>query len=162
MDIRTEAEEWLIRAKSSLGIAKIGKINSEILYEDLCFHCQQAAEKAFKALLKLNNIEFRKEHSLENLIKKLETHEIIVPEKVKEAAISQYPYGGFTFPLKFPFRLGSTLTLSENAVETRYPGKYQPIDEKGFENALKKAEIIVLWVERQILQNKNNTNSFLN
>jgi HEPN domain-containing protein len=150
MDTRPEAAEWLIRAKGSLGIARIGKINPEILYEDLCFHCQQAAEKAFKALLKLNNIEFRKEHSLENLIIKLEINNIIIPEKIKAAAISQYPYGGLTLPLKIPMRIGSTLSLSENAVDTRYPGEYQPLDEKGYRNALEKAEIIVLWVEQQI------------
>jgi hypothetical protein len=47
-------------------------------------------------------------------------------------------------------RIGSTLSLSENAVDTRYPGEYQPLDEKGYRNALEKAEIIVLWVEQQI------------
>jgi len=30
-------EEWLKRAKSNLGRARIGKISEDILYEDLCF-----------------------------------------------------------------------------------------------------------------------------
>lgn len=43
--------EWLRRARSNLERAKTGKIRDEILYEDLCFDCQQSVEKAIKALL---------------------------------------------------------------------------------------------------------------
>ena len=44
------AKEWLKRAKSNLARAKAGKVSEDILYEDLCFDAQQAAEKALKAL----------------------------------------------------------------------------------------------------------------
>ena len=47
------ARDWLRRAKSNLERARVGKIKDEILYEDLCFDCQQSAEKALKALQKL-------------------------------------------------------------------------------------------------------------
>jgi HEPN domain-containing protein len=48
----TEAahELWLRRARSNLEIAKSGK-RAQVMYEDLCFEAQQAAEKALKALL---------------------------------------------------------------------------------------------------------------
>ncbi|MDI6735051.1 MAG: HEPN domain-containing protein [bacterium] len=42
--------EWLKRAKSHLARAKLGKTSEEVLYEDLCFDCQQVAEKTIKAL----------------------------------------------------------------------------------------------------------------
>lgn len=45
-----EASTWLNRAKSNLARAKVGQLFPEILYEDLCFDAQQAAEKALKAL----------------------------------------------------------------------------------------------------------------
>ena len=37
--------EWLGRAKSNLERAKLGRASEDILYEDICFDCQQAAEK---------------------------------------------------------------------------------------------------------------------
>lgn len=43
--------EWLRRAKSNLERARVGKIKDEILYEDLCFDCQQAVEKTIKPYL---------------------------------------------------------------------------------------------------------------
>jgi len=43
--------EWLMRARSILERARVGRISEEIVYEDLCFDCQQTAEKALKALL---------------------------------------------------------------------------------------------------------------
>jgi len=40
-------ESWLVRARSSLEIAKAR--NSDLIYyEDLCYQAQQAAEKAIK------------------------------------------------------------------------------------------------------------------
>jgi HEPN domain-containing protein len=41
--------EWFIRAKQSLNFLKIpDPISLDLAYEDLCFHAQQAAEKALK------------------------------------------------------------------------------------------------------------------
>ena len=155
----SDAKTWHARAKSNLGLAKCGKINNDILYEDLCNQCSQAAEKALKALLVLKFGEQgyippkgTRGHDFKFLIKELEDRNITIPENIKIAAISQYPYGGFKFPFKFPFRLGSTTSLKDNAVNTRYPGNYQPIDEKGYRNALEKAELIVSWVEQQFNQ----------
>jgi HEPN domain-containing protein len=57
---------WLKRAKSNLQIAKAGKVFEDILYEDLCFDCEQAVEKALKALLVLmkSKIQFHLLHTL--------------------------------------------------------------------------------------------------
>jgi len=44
-------EQWLERAKSNLDRARYGKTSRYVLYEDLCFDCQQVVEKSLKALL---------------------------------------------------------------------------------------------------------------
>ncbi|MES0337928.1 MAG: HEPN domain-containing protein [Candidatus Magnetobacterium sp. LHC-1] len=62
------AIEWLKRAKSNLEIAIIGKLSNTILYEDLCFECQQAVEKALKGFLIFIEIPFSKTHSISYLI----------------------------------------------------------------------------------------------
>jgi len=43
--------EWLKRAHSNLERARAEKISEDILFEDLCFDCQQTVEKSIKALL---------------------------------------------------------------------------------------------------------------
>lgn len=43
--------EWLKRARSSLERAKAGKVSEAVIYEDLCFDCQQAVEKSQQPLL---------------------------------------------------------------------------------------------------------------
>lgn len=42
-------DDWLRRARSDLALAKV-PLPEGALYEDLCFHAQQAAEKAIKAV----------------------------------------------------------------------------------------------------------------
>ncbi len=42
--------DWLARAKSNLALAKTPKPD-DVYWEDLCFNLQQAAEKAMKAVL---------------------------------------------------------------------------------------------------------------
>lgn len=47
----TGPHEWLRRARSNLARARAHRNLPDVLYEDLCFDTQQAAEKAIKALL---------------------------------------------------------------------------------------------------------------
>ncbi|MGB7787203.1 MAG: HEPN domain-containing protein [Methanoregula sp.] len=48
--------EWLARAKSSLALASAK--TPGVLYEDLCFQIQQAAEKALKAVFVARKIPY--------------------------------------------------------------------------------------------------------
>jgi len=43
-------EEWLMRAKSNLALARADKPEG-VFWEDMCYNAQQAAEKAVKAVL---------------------------------------------------------------------------------------------------------------
>lgn len=85
------AADWLVRAKSDLAIAK-APLPEGAFYEDLCFHAQQAAEKALKALY---------QHDLDELISGLQREGLEVPEEIVEADVltrfaweSRYPYIG--------------------------------------------------------------------
>jgi len=91
MKNRLLAEQWLGRAKSNLSRAKLGRVNPNIFYEDLCFDCQQAGEKALKALLILRDIVPPPTHSLSVLFESLETHGITIPGEMKgTVALSYY------------------------------------------------------------------------
>lgn len=96
------------------------------MYEDLCFDCEQAAEKSLKGLLILNDIVPPQTHSLSLLIETLEKHNYCVPDYVKVA-----------------------VSLTHYAVATRYPGSYEPVMEREYLKALKAAETVFVWVEQQ-------------
>jgi len=64
---REDAWAWLRRAQRDLKSAEHALTAPEPLREDAVFHCQQAAEKSFKAFLTWHDVPFRKTHSLEEL-----------------------------------------------------------------------------------------------
>ncbi|MEW5936887.1 MAG: HEPN domain-containing protein [Candidatus Thermoplasmatota archaeon] len=124
--------EWLRRARSNLERAKAGKISEGVLYEDLCFDCQQAAEKAIKALLISTGKEFPWEHSIPRLLELVEDAGIEIPVGVKGA-----------------------IDLTDYAVKTRYPGGREPVTEEEYNKALKVAEKVYEWVTETIRKRKD-------
>ncbi len=121
------AAHWLKRAKSNLACAKVGKISGEILFEDLCFDAQQAVEKALKALCVKSGIVFKKVHDIAYLVELLEKGNINVPDGIQKAK-----------------------TLTDYAIEARYPGDYEPVNEEMYKDAVEIAEKVVLWVETKL------------
>lgn len=119
-------QEWLKRAKSNLALAKQPR-TEDIYLEDLCFEIQQAAEKAIKAVLLFNGIQFRFVHDLAELLTLLEQHGIPLPEEIRTAA-----------------------ELTDYAVEARYPSLLEPVTEDEFKEALHIAEAVVAWAESQL------------
>ena len=77
------AVDWLRYAESDLEIARITQ-SSLILLEGLCFHAQQAAEKALKAVLILTL-----SLSLELITSRpcLKPQDLLLPSEVEAAAI---------------------------------------------------------------------------
>lgn len=122
-----KAKEWLQRAKSNMARAKWGKVSPDILYEDLCYDAQQAAEKALTSLCILHEIVFPKTHDIAYLIELLEKTNVEIPEVVQNAKV-----------------------LTGYAVETRYPGDYAPVSEDNYIKAVEAAEKVVKWVEERI------------
>ena len=123
MKNRTLVEQWLSRALSNLDRARAGKIRQTILYEDLCFDCQQAAEKSLKALLVAYDKESPHTHLIAHLLETLEQTGLKIPDTIKAAS-----------------------DLTEYAVHTRYPGLYEPVSEEEYREALAMAERVHEWV----------------
>jgi HEPN domain-containing protein len=120
----TEGAEWLRRARSNLALARAGRSAPEVLYEDLCFEAQQAAEKAIKALLIDRKVAFPKTHAIMDLLTILALSGVAVPEEIRRAGL-----------------------LTGYAVETRYPGLSEEVTKEDYAQALELAERVVRWAE---------------
>ncbi len=120
-----DPREWLNRARSNL--ARAGNTIPEVYLEDLCFDAQQAAEKAIKAVFVQRAATFPYIHSLGRLLKLLQRSGLKIPKYVWQAD-----------------------ELSPFAVVTRYPGLLGPITGRQHRRAVRLAEAVLRWAERQI------------
>jgi HEPN domain-containing protein len=119
-------EEWLLRAKSNLVLARAEK-PQEVFWEDMCYNAQQAAEKAIKAVLQYHQIAFRYIHDLDELIKYFDKNDVEFPDDLRQVA-----------------------DLTQYAIETRYPGHFDDLTEEVYQQALEIAERTVAWAESVI------------
>ncbi|MEW6532029.1 MAG: HEPN domain-containing protein [Thermodesulfobacteriota bacterium] len=118
--------EWMSHAKSDLRLARLAAGDEFVRREQICFHAQQAVEKAIKALLLSRGIEFPLTHDIEELLELVEEG-LALPRDVAEVG-----------------------HLTPYAVETRYPGYWDEITEDEAGKAVRLAELTVDW-EDQIL-----------
>ena len=65
---RHEIRQWLVKAEHDLRSARRLITDTPALLDTAAYHCQQAAEKALKAFLTLNDVPFPKTHLLLPLI----------------------------------------------------------------------------------------------
>ena len=121
--------DWLRYAFSDLELARMGQ-QPKVLLEGLCFHAQQAAEKALKAMLIVKGITPPKTHNIRTLLDFL-PQDIIPPPGVEDAA-----------------------SLTDYAVISRYPGDFEPVDEEEYKQTIRLAEAVVLWAQGIIMQQK--------
>jgi len=113
-------KDWLRRAHSDLVLARLN-LPAGVVLEDLCFHAQQAAEKALKAVLVASEISSPRTHSIRMLID-LIPEDLGVPELVQDAA-----------------------ALTDYAVLSRYPGNLEPVEVDEYREAIDLAEAVVKW-----------------
>lgn len=64
-----EVSTWLVKATEDLRAAQVDLKAEPPLLNDSLFHCQQACEKALKALLCCLQTPFRKVHDLNELVR---------------------------------------------------------------------------------------------
>jgi HEPN domain-containing protein len=121
------AEDWLAPAKGDLAIARAPLPEGAFL-GDLCFHAQQAAEKALKAVYQNRGWTFRYTHDLDELITGLIGKGLNLPPEVVEADV-----------------------LTGFAWESRYPGLSEPVTEDEYKEALQQAQNMVAWAEKEIV-----------
>ncbi len=120
-----DPREWLNRARSNVALAKSVTVGA--LPEDHCFDAQQAAEKAIKAVFIHRGVTFPYVHDLNKLLKRLERSGVKIPKYVRQAD-----------------------ELSRFAIETRCPGLTAPVTKREHRRAVRIAEGVVRWDERQI------------
>ena len=95
--------------------------------EDLCFEAEQAAEKAVKAVFVHRGVSFPYIHDLDELLQRLERSGVKIPKYVRQVD-----------------------ELSPFAVVTRYPGLVGPVTKRQYRRAVRIAEAVLRWAERQI------------
>ncbi len=120
-----DPREWMNRARSDLLLAN-NRIEGVYL-ADLCFHAQQAAEKAIKALMIQRDIEFPYVHDLIRLLALLDEAGCGVPERVMAAR-----------------------ELTRYATASRYPSLHDRVSELQYADAIRIAEAVVLWAEERL------------
>jgi HEPN domain-containing protein len=119
--------EWLRHARSNLARCRSDRRLPDVLFEDLCFDAQQAAEKAVKAVLVSKGRRFPKTHDLAELLDLVATTGTEVPPDVLEAK-----------------------RLTPYAVAGRYPGVSEDASEEDYREALETAEEPVAWAQRLV------------
>ena len=120
-------QDWLRHAESDLALANLALEREEILSEQVCFHAQQAAEKALKAVLVARQQRFPPVHDLEQLL-----------EVAQQAHIT------------LPSWSDGLLDLTPYAVETRYPGYWEDITPDERDRAIELARLTLSWAREQI------------
>jgi HEPN domain-containing protein len=91
--------EWVRKAEGDLAYVDLAASGRKRLYDGICFHCQQAAEKYLKALLQEAGLPIPKTHNL------LTLQTLLLP----------------LHPGLKPLRRGLNF-MTRFAVEVRYPG----------------------------------------
>ncbi|ATE60909.1 HEPN domain-containing protein [Thauera sinica] len=69
-DLEREAENWLLRARDDLGAARKLLADPDPFPASAAYHCQQAAEKALKALIAITDTPIPKTHDLRALVER--------------------------------------------------------------------------------------------
>jgi len=115
--------EWMRKGENDLKTARLVLAAEDGPLDTVCFHSQQLAEKALKALLTHRQIRFSKTHSLQLLLDLLAVPDF---EKYREACI----------------------ILSSYAIEARYPGESVDPEREEAEDAVKMASEIFEAVSR--------------
>ena len=115
-------QDWLAHAESDLNLSRVARERKDVLPEQACFHAQQAAEKALKAVLLFKRIEFPLVHDLKALIDLLQDNAVSFPPEVRE---------------------GDSLT--PYAIEARYPGHLEEITSSDVDEAVRLAEAVLQW-----------------
>lgn len=120
-----DPREWLNRARSDLELARA--TGKDVYLDDLCFHAQQAAEKAVKGVLLMRKVCFPYTHDIAALLKLAHESGLTVSEGVQESQV-----------------------LSAYAVAGRYPGVVETITRDEYQEAVHSAEMVVAWAEQLV------------
>ena len=121
------ARDWLIKAQNDLASAKLLASTAQPIRDTAIYHCQQAGEKALKALLAWQERPLQKTHDLAILLNQV---------------VSDCP--------DLEALRGPADLLTPYAVEYRYPGDFVAPAQDELNEALAAAETILSTVAKLI------------
>jgi HEPN domain-containing protein len=124
---RGDTADWLQHAEADLQYARLGRNEPGMLLNLAAFHAQQAIEKALKALLVADQTDFPRTHDLEELL-------TIIQQTGR----------------RWPAGLDKVKELTPMAVQTRYPGFDDPIEEWELDEGIRLAENTIAWVKSEL------------
>lgn len=128
----TWSEQWLASAEADLKAAEhLLALQDDEPFSIICFHAQQAAEKYLKAVLVWGGQDVPRTHDLRRLA-----------QLAVEAAASEW------------VDVAEILPLNRYAVETRYPGFWEPIDSDEATEALRLARTVRVAAHKLLLPKK--------
>jgi HEPN domain-containing protein len=122
-----DAPEWIRHAEADLRYAQLGRQEPGMLLNLVAFHAQQATEKALKALLVADQVDFPRTHDLGELL----------------ALLRQTGR-------RRPAGLEQVEELTPLAVQTRYPGFDDPVEEAEADEAIRLASETLVWVKAEL------------
>jgi HEPN domain-containing protein len=99
--MKKSTQQWVRKAEADLALAARARRKPAGLYDGICFHCQQCAEKYLKALLEELGLPIPKIHDLDQLFALLRQHHLALRSVLR----------GLVF-------------LTDFAVDIRYPGNW--------------------------------------
>jgi HEPN domain-containing protein len=102
-----EARRWFLQAQADLEVVRTLQAGGH--YAAACFHCQQAAEKALKALLYSQGSRVVLGHSVRELARQCQAHDPAFTEVMGEAALLDQ----FYIPTRYPNGLPAPAVPSE-------------------------------------------------
>lgn len=104
-------QDWVTKAERDLELARDAFQLNKDYWDLICYHCQQATEKFFKAYLIHHQIVFPRTHDLELLLNLIAQKESLPPDFIQNA-----------------------LAINDYSVQVRYPGfPYEPGDTEAAE-----------------------------
>lgn len=123
-EVRQVVRGWIQKAEHDLKNAEhtLTLDDASCPFDTVCFHAQQSVEKYFKALLTLKNVSFPKTHDLTELF-------ALIPK---------------TVPLQIT--MDQLAELSPYAVESRYPGEWEPLSREEADHAVDVAKQLRLVI----------------
>jgi HEPN domain-containing protein len=127
-NLSPDVEQWLAFAKADLRAARLLLSDAEVPARIACFHAQQAAEKAIKAVLISEQTSFRKTHDVLVLVG-------LLPVELVKAL-------DWTDPV----------VLQQWAVDGRYPGDLPDATPSEAAEVLETASAIVALMENHLLE----------
>lgn len=134
--MNAEVKRWIEFARTDYSVAAhLNDLFYPKPYEIICYHCQQSAEKAIKALIISLQFEsgLPQKHDISFLLDQIK-NSVDIPEECYDCADTLTPY----------------------CTSARYPSELF-IDEKKVTEALSCSEKLILWAENEINKSEGTT-----